>query len=366
LLIALKKPIWVFVCFFVVMLGLLACTKQDEKQTIPVLQPEFLRAVDISAFPEIMLANPVFYNASGNEQDFLEILRESGVNAVRIKLWVDPASQHASFGEVKSFSETLRSSGFKIWITVHYSDTWADPGNQEIPARWAGLTFETLKDSVATYTEKVVRQIQPDYIQIGNEINPGLLLPLGSISQNLQQFQALLQTGVDAVRRTNENTQIVIHYAGFEHAEWFFEQTKSIDYDIIGLSYYPLWHGKSLGKLKQKMQYLTTTYDKEIVIAETAYPFTLGWNDWTNNIVGLPEQLILPDFPASEIGQRNYLQEIKSITQGIDGGIGFCYWGAELIAWKGPKATNASPWENQAVFDFNNRALPVLEVFEEE
>lgn len=354
------------ICVLVVAIGFLACAKQNENPILPAPKTVFLRAVDISAYPEIVLANPVFYNSKGVQHDFLEMLRQSGVNAVRLKLWVDPANRYGSFEEVKSFSETLKSQGFEIWITAHYSDTWADPGNQQTPARWAGLDFETLKDSLFAYTAKVIRDIQPDYIQIGNEINRGLLFPSGSITRQLQQFHELLRTASKAVRQTNKNTRIIIHYAGYENANGFFEQTKSIDYDIVGLSYYPLWHGKSLEKLKRKMQYLTTTYDKEIVIAETVYPFTLDWNDWTNNIVGLPEQLILPDFPASEIGQRDFLKEIKTITQGVDGGIGFCYWGAELIAWKGPEATDTSPWENQALFDFSNRALPVLEVFEEE
>jgi len=351
---------------FLVLIGLLACRKQDKGIPNPDPKPVFLRAVDISAYPEIALARPVFYNAAGVQQDFLEILKESGVNAVRLKLWVDPINEHSGFEEVKSFAETLKTKGFKTWLTVHYSDTWADPGHQQIPARWASLDFETLKDSVFAYTTKVMREIQPDYIQIGNEINRGFLFPSGNIRQQSQQFQELLQRATEAVRQTNTNTRIIIHFAGHEDADSFFEQTKSIDYDIIGLSYYPLWHGKSLDKLKHKMQYLTTAYDKEIVIAETAYPFTLDWNDWTNNIVGLPEQLIMPDFPVTEEGQHNFLQEIKTIVKEVDGGIGFCYWGAELIAWKGPEATDASPWENQALFDFSNRALPVLKVFEEE
>lgn len=108
---------------FLVLIGLLACQKQDKENPNPKPQLEFLSAVDISAYPEIALAKPIFYNATGVQQDFLEILKESGVNAVRLKLWVDPASQHASFTEVKSFSETLKSHGFKIWLTVHYSDT---------------------------------------------------------------------------------------------------------------------------------------------------------------------------------------------------------------------------------------------------
>ncbi len=356
----------IFVYFLIAILVFSACSKQDEKPIIPASKPEFLRAVDISAFPEIAQADPVFYNAPGSEQSFLGILKESGVNAVRLKLWVDPVNDHASFAEVKSFSETLKNQGFKTWITVHYSDTWADPGNQEIPARWTGLDFETLKDSVFSYTTKVMRELQPDYIQIGNEINPGLLLPAGSVSQHLKQFQELLQTAAEAIRITNENTHIIIHYAGFQDADWFFEQVISIDYDIIGLSYYPLWHGKSLEELKQKMQYLTSTFNKKIVIAETAYPFTLGWNDWTNNIVGGVGQLIMPEFQATEEGQRKFLQHIKTLTKEVDGGIGFCYWGAELIAWKGSEATDASPWENQALFDFSNRALPALKVFGEE
>lgn len=353
------------VCALVI-IGFVGCNKTKEKPIILIQETAFLYAADISAYPEISLSNPVFLNASGNQQDFLGILKYSGVNTIRLKLWVDPVNEHAGFEEVKSFSEILKNQGFKTWITVHYSDTWADPGNQQMPARWSGLDYATLKDCVFAYTTKVMREIQPDYIQIGNEINPGLLLPLGSISQNLQQFQELLQTAAAAIRMTNENTRIIIHYAGFENSDWFFEQVRSVDYDIIGLSYYPLWHGKSLEELNQKMQYLTATFDKKIVIAETAYPFTLGWNDWTNNIVGEPEQLILPDFPATEIGQRNFLQEIKVMMQAVDGGIGFCYWGGELIAWKGAEASNASPWENQALFDFNNQALPVLEVFGEE
>jgi arabinogalactan endo-1,4-beta-galactosidase len=111
------------------------------------------------------------------------------------------------------------------------------------------------------------------------------------------------------------------------------------------------------------MQYLSETHNKEILIAETAYPFTLQWNDWTNNIVGSNEQLILPEYPATIEGQRKFIRQIKTLTKEVENGIGFCYWGAELISWKGNQSTDASPWENQAVFDFDNKALPVLSEF---
>jgi arabinogalactan endo-1,4-beta-galactosidase len=114
------------------------------------------------------------------------------------------------------------------------------------------------------------------------------------------------------------------------------------------------------------MQELSETHNKSILIAETAYPFTLEWNDWTNNIIGQNSQLILPHYPATIDGQRQFIHEIKSIVKRTKNGIGFCYWGAELIAWKGSQSTNASAWENQSLFDFNNKALPVLFEFKNE
>ena len=172
----------------------------------------------------------------------------------------------------------------------------------------------------------------------------------------------LLESGVEAVRNSSSSTKIILHFAGLDNSDWFFTQINSIDYDIIGLSYYPIWHGKSLSQLQTTLDQLARKYDKEVIIAETAYPFTLGWNDWTNNIVGLPEQL-LPNYPATEEGQKNYVEAIVSLSKTVTKGIGFCYWGAELIAWKGTESEDASPWENQALFDFTNQALPVLTAF---
>jgi len=323
----------------------------------------FVSAVDISNYPEISNSNPIFYDLNGTENNFLDILKENGINTIRLKLWVHPINENASFNEVKQFSKTLKAKGFKTWLTLHYSDTWADPGQQETPIQWQGLSFTQLKDSVYEYTKKVINELQPNYIQIGNEINAGFLHPSGDISENLQQFKELLKTGITAVRENSNTTKIIVHFAGIDGSDWFFNHLSSLDYDIIGLSYYPKWHGKSLDNLKNKMISLSETHNKQILIAETAYPFTLAWNDWTNNIIGLEEQLILPNYPASNQGQQNFIKKIKTLTKEVPKGIGFCYWGAELIAWKGNQATDASPWENQALFDFENKALPVLREF---
>ncbi|MEN8812602.1 MAG: glycosyl hydrolase 53 family protein [Candidatus Arcticimaribacter sp.] len=324
----------------------------------------FISAVDISKYPEISNTNQIFYDLDENQKDFLTLLKEKGINTIRLRLWVNPVNEHSGFNEVKQFSQTLKTHGFKTWLTLHYSDSWADPGQQNPPTQWQGISFSALKDSVYNYTKKVMQEMQPDYIQIGNEINTGILHPYGNLETNHQNFIELIQQGSLAVRERSGDCKIILHYAGIEHADWFFNQVNQIDYDIIGLSYYPIWHGKSLTTLKTKMQELSNTHNKNILIAETAYPFTLEWNDWTNNIVGLDEQLILPEYPATPEGQRNFVRQIKTLTKELENGIGFCYWGAELIAWKGNQSTDASPWENQALFDFNNKALSVLNEFE--
>lgn len=341
-----------------------SCNKEAfQNDIIKIVDNEFITAVDISSYPEIALTNQPFYDLNGNRQNLLVILEENGINTVRLRLWIDSENNHSGFNEVKAFVETLRNRGFKIWLTLHYSDTWADPSIQQIPFLWQDLDFETLKDSVYSYTDRVVNELKPNYIQIGNEINSGILHPYGNNSNNYDQFIDLISEGCHAVRNNSQDCKIILHFAGFENADFFFNQLKTIDYDIIGLSFYPIWHGKSIEKLKTSMQSLSVSNNKQIIIAETAYPFTLEWNDWTNNIVGLNEQLILPEYPATVEGQRKYIRDIKEITQELENGIGFCYWGAELVAWKGKQAIDASAWENQALFDFNNKALPVFNEF---
>jgi len=341
-----------------------SCSEDNTIDKIPDnTNSTFISGVDISSYPEIALSNPTFYDFDGNQKDFFTILQTNGINTIRLKLWVNPVNEHSSFNEVKQFSKFLKGKGFKVWLTLHYSDTWADPGSQETPSAWKGLDFITLKDSVYNYTKKVVKEIEPNYIQIGNEINSGILHPYGNISNNFENFIKLIQTGVSAVRDNSKECEIILHFAGIEGSEWFFNQVNPIDYDIIGLSYYPIWHGKSVGNLKATMRILSETKNKKILIAETAYPFTLQWNDWTHNVVGQNDQLILPDYPATLEGQKKFIGEIKSIVKSTKNGIGFCYWGAESIAWRGSQSTNASSWENQALFDFSNKALPVLTEF---
>tara|TARA_Y100000991_G_scaffold215704_1_gene207616 strand:+ start:17140 stop:18222 length:1083 start_codon:yes stop_codon:yes gene_type:complete len=322
-----------------------------------------ISGVDISDYPKVLSFNPTFYNINNNEVNFINSLIENGVNTVRLRLWVNPANESSSLEEVKEFSDELKSLGFKIWITPHFSDTWAHPGQQQIPSDWVSLNFQELKNQVYIYTSHIMNVLDPDYIQIGNEINTGILFPHGKISENQEQFLELVNEGVSAVRNSSTDTKIILHCAGFESSSWFFNIVNHVDYDIIGVSYYPWHHGKSLNDLQDQLSSLSSNFEKEILIAETSYPFTLGWNDWTNNNVGLEEHLILPEYPASPVGQKDFIRDVKNLILEVNNGIGFCYWGAERIAWAGENSTNGSSWENQAVFDFDNRELPVLEEF---
>ena len=352
------------ILYGILLVIMMACGRENDDGN--ATETNFISAVDISDFPEMALQNPVFYNAEGQQPtDVLQLLKDKGVNTIRLRLWVNPGGEHSGLQEVMQFSQQLKATGFRIWITAHYSDTWADPGHQETPQQWQGIPYLALQDSVRQYTQNIMERIAPDYFQIGNEINPGMLHPAGDRFLHPDQFNGLLTVASEAVRTHAPDTKIMIHYAGLSGAVTFFDQIDGVDYDMIGLSFYPIWHGKDMEALKNTLQELGETFQKDLVIAETAYPFTLGWNDWTNNIVGQEDQLILPEFPATPQGQKDFIAAVKAIiTEDVTAGLGFCYWGAASVAWKGPQATDASPWENQALFDFTNTALPVLEEFE--
>jgi len=348
--------------FFV--LALLLCYTCS-KDTIAIPEEDnTIRSLDLSFLPKLETLNIVFFDASNQKKDLLSIAKDQGVNVIRLRVWKDPTDVNSSLEEVKVFSEKIKSKGLKVWLSVHYSDTWADPGHQTTPASWENISFEALKDSVYAYTRKIMTEIEPDYIQIGNEINNGLLYPYGMIASNENQFVELVAKGVQAVRGTNDNSKIIIHYAGIDGSVNFYNKLSNIDYDIIGISYYPIWHGKNLIQLEESLSLLKERFTKEVVIAETAYPFTLEWNDWTNNIVGLEEQLILPEFPATPQGQKDFLLNMRQLTQDANA-LGICYWGAEWVAFDGPQSSTGSPWENQALFDFNHKVLPAIEAFNE-
>jgi arabinogalactan endo-1,4-beta-galactosidase len=270
--------------------------------------------------------------------------------------------------------------GLGLILDFHYSDTWADPGHQVKPSAWSDLPFTILSDSIHAYTKYVISKLKaqntlPEFVQIGNEITCGMLWDDGRVCNPFdtpQQWNNLgvlikrVIQGMDEVLSPEEDVKVIIHFAdgGNNSAcRWFYTNiiNQQIDFDIIGLSFYPWWHG-DLSKLEFNLNDLANRYEKDIMVVEIAYPWTLAWNDNTNNIVGSQDQL-LDGYPATVEGQFKYLLDLMSIVKNTeeDRGIGVSYWSPEWISapqW-------GSPWENVSLFDFDNEVLESIKAFED-
>ncbi len=346
--------------FFLFLIFILGCkdknTNQPDANQAAILS---LYGADISFLPAIEKTGFQFLDAKGNPKPLLLQLKDAHINLIRLRIWVNPADSLAGNETMKLLNFQAKALGFKTLLSVHYSDTWADPSAQSIPSNWSQTNLFLLKKQVYDYTAQLSKEFQPDYIQIGNEINNGFLWPLGHINQP-SQFVSCIDTAILAVRKCSPQTKIVLHYAGHSSAKWFFNLFKQTDYDVIGLSYYPNWHGKSIDTLVMNMNALAIAYNKSVFICETAYPFTLSWNDQTHNVIGLNSQLI-PEFPATPAGQKAYMEALIKQIKPVKNVLGICYWGAEWVSYKGTQSTQGSSWENQAWFDFTGKALPVLE-----
>lgn len=352
------------------------CFAHCKQESAPSQNNIFYQGVDISFLPLIEKENTV-YLENGQSKDFLKILHSKGVNLIRLRLWHTPIPEQHSLSEVLDLAKRLKNEGLDLLLDIHYSDTWADPANQTLPLAWQNLSQTVLEDSVYQYTKKVMQALKsqntlPALVQIGNEINSGMLWDKGRVGgdfdANWSNLTNLLKKGLLAVKEIDVNIQTMIHLAGTDSAVWFLDnlKNKQVNFDILGVSFYPWWHGKDFNALQNTLNDLANNYDKPILIAETAYPFTLNWNDWTNNVIGENAQL-MSGFPASAEGQKQFLIALKQIIKNIPNqkGIGFCYWGAEWVAFRGNQSTNGSSWENLALFDFDFNALPALDVFGE-
>ncbi len=329
-----------------------------------------LRAVDCSFIPQIESLGGTFTDSAG-QRDFLAILKSAGYNAVRLRVWNNPPDGWCSPAQTYALALRVKAAGMQLIINFHYSDSWADPGQQYKPAAWASMPYGTLRTNIRSFTAQVLTQLKlqgtpPDIVQLGNEITNGMLWNDGRIGgvydANWPQLAGLLQSAAAGVTDAlSPRPPIMIHLdSGGNNAttRWWFDNavSRGIPFDIIGLSYYPWWHG-SLAGMKANVLDAANRYGKPVVIAETAYPFTLGWNDNSNNFVGLQSQL-LPGFPATPQGQAAFIADVASFMNTVPNGrgMGVMWWAPEYSAFPGL----GSPWENLALVDFNHAALPAL------
>lgn len=250
-----------------------------------------------------------------------------------------------------------------IWLDLHYSNTWADPGNQEIPLQWNHKNVDSLIADLKKYTSMMVKEFNPDFIQLGNEIDHGFLWPLGHINDTAN-FYRICRNAVNAVKAINSNTRIIYHISSYQKADWFFKelQTHQVNFDIGGVSYYPKWHGYNIDSLFETLNRVYTSTGKRMIIAENSYPWTMQWADWTDNNIGWDKDLH-PDFTATPEGQASFVQMLVQGSKSMPFASGYAYWEGVWVAHDGLESKEGSPWENQACFDFNFEALPVMRSF---
>jgi arabinogalactan endo-1,4-beta-galactosidase len=312
--------------------------------------------------------------------DALRILKDHGLGYVRLRVWLDPADGYHDKAELLKMARRAKALGLKVLVDLHYSDTWADPGHQAKPAAWASDTVDELEQAVYDYTFDIcqslkVRGTPPDMIQLGNELNAGMLWPDGHTwnPPNWDNLARFLTAGYRAVKACSPRTKVMLHLAnGGDNGlyRWWFDNitARAVPFDVIGASYYGYWHG-SLGDLQRNLNDVSARYGKDVVVAETAYPFTLDDKDGWWNTIGLPSQLV-SGYPATPAGQAANLRDVMSIVRAVPNrrGLGVFYWDATWTAvpgngWDPSDPSAGNPWENQALFDFDGLPLPATNTF---
>lgn len=348
-------------------------------------EDEFIKGMDLSSLEAIEDAGAVFYDENGNAiDDVLEYLAtEKEVNYVRLRVWNNPttsfdAGDYCNAEHTVEIAERVKDAGMKLLIDFHYSDSWADPANQNKPAAWQDLSYDELVDAVYDYTADVLTQLDevgayPDMVQIGNEISGGMLWDDGYID-NMSNLAGLLNSGIAAVRDTTPNgqyTKIMLHLAeggDSDRFEYFFDNIIAngvTDFDIIGMSYYAYWHG-SLQNLKNNMNNVVSRYGKEVVVAETSYPYTYDNADSTENQIGQSDTDLV-GLSASVENQKLMTEMTFNTVATVDNGkgLGAFYWEPLWLAVDGVGVAKGegNEWDNQILFDANHKALDSLNAF---
>jgi arabinogalactan endo-1,4-beta-galactosidase len=343
---------------------------------------------DLSFTPQELAAGATFTD-EGKPGTPVTIMRAAGANYVRMRLWVDPPPGYSDLASDLALARQASAAGMKIYLDVMYSDFWADPSKQNIPAAWAGEDLAQLTATVTSYTRQVIsafaQQGTPvDMVSIGNEIRNGILWPVGEINctdcggwANLAQLLRAGVAGAKAGNPAGHKLLIMMHYdqgGSFALSSAFYSELKSYDvpFDVIGLSYYPVLSEPAISGLRANVDGLATEFGKPIVIAETQYPWTLAngnspLGDSTGDFAWEQSQ-IEPGYPATPGGQLSFVtDELSILATAPDGlGAGLFYWAPDWIPgvpWE-PGAGIGSPNVNMTLFNFDGQALPSIGIFE--
>ncbi|WP_431126116.1 glycoside hydrolase family 53 protein [Flagellimonas flava] len=332
-------------------------------------EQKFFVGSDLSYLNEMLDCGASYNDLSGNSANPYEIFQNAGNDLVRVRLWNDP-SEWTSYSNIEDVEKTISNSkeqGMDILLDFHFSDTWADPGNQVAPKAWLDVVDNTeeLAQRLYDYTYETLdnlaaKDLLPEIVQLGNEINGNILnKESGWFEINWDRSAILLNNAIQAVRDISKKhearVQVMLHIAQPENALWWFEQAREngvVNYDWIGISYYPTWSEYKVSDLSDAIAALGSDFNKKVMVVETAYPFTLENADAANNILGKTV------YPASQQGQLDFLLDLKQeIKEG--NGFGLVYWEP---AWVSTGCSTlfgeGSHWDNATLFD--NSGNPTL------
>jgi len=360
----------------------------------------YIKGMDISSLFEIEKCGGKYYD-HGMEKDLFDILKYYDINAIRLRLWNNPYSEDgeaygAGTNDLKTtmlLAKRAKAHGMEILLDYHYSDFWTDPGKQTIPKAWEGLSVEELEIKMFEFTKETLsimrdNEVFPDMIQIGNELSNGLLWPYGKVPEydNIAKF---VNAGIRGVRAVNNQVPIMLHLDNGGnnplYREWFDEFLKrGEDFQIIGLSYYPFWHG-SMESLENNMNDIAVRYKKDLIVAEVSMGFTM--EDYISyeklapekrkGMASKPHLIEKVPYPMSKEGQCIFLEDFLEVIENVpeNKGRGFFYWEPGWIPvpgceWASKKARDyikdpgegGNEWANQALFDYDGNSLPGLEV----
>lgn len=374
------------------------------------LSEDFTMGVDISSLIAEEESGVKFYDANGKEADMMDILKNAGVNCVRIRVWNDPHDTDGnSYGagncDVENaikIGKRATKAGLGVMIDFHYSDFWADPNKQKVPKAWEGMNIDEKVEALSQYTTDSLSKLKDGgvnvtMVQVGNEINNGMS---GETADD--RVLALLKAGADAVRAFDPNIQIVMHYTdplsdGYLAYKASLLQNYGVDYDILATSYYPFWHG-DVNALTEVLKDVADTYGVKVMVAETSYAYTDEDGDGYGNVVSSVSSNQTFNYPISVEGQAVAVRDvIEAVSNVGEAGVGVFYWepawipvnvyhGEEDVLKQNQEAWqtygsgwatsyagdfdkevvdtyNGATWDNQAFFDFEGNVLESINVF---
>jgi len=372
------------------LLVLFGC-KDDLRNTTPtntqtsdtVVVDKFYFGADLSYANQILDHGGV-YKVSDAVQDPYQIFADKGANLARFRLWYNPAWTKTVYGDqgtqlyndLLDVEKSIRKSkdqGMDVLLDFHYSDTWADPASQKVPAAWKDISdISVLADSVYDYTYRVLtylkgKGLMPELVQVGNETNCGMMLSGGNTDfpnlnvcdDNWANMGAAVNSAIRAIRDVEADTKVLLHVADPKNISWWFNgiiNTGNVkDFDMIGISYYPIWHTTvSPGNLEETIKGFVKDFKKEVIILETAYPWTTAGDDSYPNLFG--SDTPLAGYPYTPAGQKQLMIDITQSLKNA-GASGLVYWEPDWITSEMKDLWNTgSSWENNAFFDFDGNA----------